>query len=45
MVLVSHIILQDHVTKWWSRNMGRSPSWQVTSFASLKIIGSVVVEI
>ena len=35
MVLVSHVILQEHVTKGWSNIMGRSPSWQVTSLPSL----------
>ena len=32
MVLVCHVISQDHVTKGWSNIMCRRPSWQVTSF-------------
>ena len=35
MVLVSHVILQEHVTKGWSNIMGRSPSRQVISLPSL----------
>ena len=40
MVLVCHVISQDHVTKGWSIIMGR-----VTSLSSLVAISTVVVEL
>ena len=45
MVLVCHVIPQDHGTKAWSNIMGRSPSWQVTSLPRLVAIDTVAVEI
>ena len=45
MTLVYLVILRDNVTKGWSNIMGESPSWQVTSLASLVAVGTVVVEI
>ena len=45
MVLVCHVISQDHMTKEWGNIMGRSPLWQVTILPNLVVIGTVVVEI
>ena len=45
MILVCHVILQDHETKGWSNIVGGSPLWQVTSLPSLAAIAIVVVEI
>ena len=44
MVIVSHVILQDHVAEGWSSIMGRSPSWQNTSLPGLVAIAIVIVE-
>ena len=44
MVLVSHMVLQEHVIKGWSNIMGRSPSWKVSSLPNFVTIGTVVVE-
>ena len=45
MVLVCHVILEEHVIKGWSNIMGRGKSRQVTSLPSLVAIGTVVVKI
>ena len=44
MVLVCHVILQDHVIKGCSNIMSVNPSWKIISLPSLVAIGSVVVE-
>ena len=44
MLLVCHVISQDHMTEGWSNIMGGSPSWQVTSLPNLVAIGTAVVE-
>ena len=45
MVLVYHVISEDHGTKGWSKIMGRNPSCKATSLISLLAIDTVVVEI
>ena len=44
MLLVYHVILQDHMTKEWRNIMGGSPSWQV-SLPSLVAIGTAETDI
>ena len=43
MVLVCHWISQERVTKGWNNIIGKSLSWQVSSFPSLDVIGTVAV--
>ena len=45
MILVCHVISQDHMTKEKSNIVGGSPSWQVTTLPSLVAIGTVLVDI
>ena len=45
MVLVCHVISQDHMVKGSSDFMGGSPSWYVTTPPSWVAIGIVVMEI
>ena len=45
MVVVSHVILQDHVMKRLSDFMGSCPSRQVSILQSLVTIGTLVVEL
>ena len=44
MVLVCHVILQDHVIKGSCNFMGGNPSWQVIALPSLVAIAVLVVE-
>ena len=43
MVLVSHVISQDHVVKGSCDFMGRSPSKKVTFLPSFVVTGTLVV--
>ena len=45
MVLVCHMIMYDHVTKWSYKFVEGSPLWLVTTLSSLIFIAIVVVEI
>ena len=45
MVVVSHVILQDHAMKRYCDFMGRSPSRKVTILQSLAAIGTLVVKL
>ena len=44
MVLVSHVISQEHMNKVWSNVMSKSPLWQDTSLPKLVAIDTMVVE-
>ena len=44
-VLLCHLITQDHMSKASSNIMGRSPSRLFTILTNLLVIGTVVVEI
>ena len=45
MILVCHMILQDHVIKWSFEFTGRIPSRYVTILPSLVAMGTVLVKI
>ena len=45
MVLVSHVISQDHVTKWLCDVIGMSQTRQITMVQSLLTIATLVVEL
>ena len=44
MVLICHVILQDHLTKGSSSFMGRSPSRDFAILSNVVAIGAVVME-
>ena len=44
-ILMCHVILQDHVIKLLRDFMGGNSSWLVTTLSNLVVIGILVVEI
>ena len=44
MVLVCHVISQEHAIKWSFDFMGENPLWWVTTLPSLVVIGCCSVD-